>query len=122
MYNSNRRAPEHTYMVSLAAGIAAREFTFQSPNFNCRISHFDSAVDTASGTDTPSWSVRIGSTIKITQAGVTTADTVSRTVAMDAGQDDIVPANSRIQLVLATAGTPANALGLTARLSMVGTN
>ena len=122
MYNNSRRAPEHIYSVSLAAGIAAREFTFQSPNFTCRISHFDSAVDTTSGTDFPSWSVRIGSTIKITQAGVVTADTVTRTIAMDAGQDDIVPANSRIQLVLVTAGTAANALGLAARLSLIGTN
>lgn len=127
MYNANRNRPEYVYSVSLATGIAAREFTFQSPNFTCKISHLDVAADAADSTDKPTWSVKTtapsGSEVtKLTSAVVTSADTITRTTAMDSGQDDIVAANSRVKLVLATAGTAGNVLGLTARLVLVGSN
>ena len=120
--NTYRHLPEYTFQVTLAAGIAAREFTFKSPNFLTRFSRFDAAADVADGTDKPTWTVIVGSTTIATGTAIVAADTVSCITAVDAGQSDLIPANSTIKLSLSTAGTAGNVLGLTARLALVGTN
>lgn len=122
MYNNNRRSPEYPYSVTLSVGLAAREFTFQSPNFTTRISHFDISADAADGTDFPSWNVVIASTTVMSAIVVQAADTVVRTTSFVAGTSDLVPPNTRIKLGLTIAATVGNVLGLAARLVLIGTN
>lgn len=122
MYLVQRVIPEIVYSVALTAGIAAREFTFQSPNYPTRFSHMDSAADAADSTDKPTWTFDVAGTVIATGSAITAADTVNHVTAVDAGKSEIIPAGSKIKLILATAGTAGNVLGLTCRVVLHGTN